>query len=228
MAKPKAKSSQRPSRRKGKGTTTAKKKKMSKNQAAEDPAAAPLQVVKALRESYNLTSSPIAWISKRLDKSVQANGEPIDKIILTGIALSPGDMYAISNTFSTYASLKFVCLWNLKTDNRILGALAALLANNEGIQTLSVIDCGISQSDSLTRICQESKSLKNLVFDHNPLGSMGANQILAGIRRNKNEGVQKLSLKYCHIDHTVSNKYLFLKSPSYVIIWAIRCKRIQL
>jgi hypothetical protein len=196
-----------PSRKKRKNSSSTPKGKrkgnMSKNNA-EDPAATLLQL-KSLRETYSTSSEPIPSIIKKFDKAIQGGGsEAVEKIILVGIAFCSNDMYAISNTFSSYSALKFVCLWNLKTDNRILGALAALMTANEGIQTLSIIDCGLTASEVFTTICQESKSLKNLVLDHNPLGSQGVNHILTGMRRNKSDGgIQKLSLKYCSIDHTV-------------------------
>lgn len=219
MAKPRKSSGKAKKKSAGKGK---KKKGMSnkKKNVSDEDSAANLQLLKKLRDDYSANckhfiTEPL--ISKRLDKAVQLN-EPVEKVILTNIPtkILPNDMYAITSAFNTYHPLKFICLWMINTDNRVLGALASLMAVHEGVHTLQIIDCGITSCEALATICQVSSSLRSLSLDHNPIGAQGLSHILTGVRRNKTggEGLQKLSMKYCQIDECESLGYTLQKNSS--------------
>ncbi|KAI9199602.1 uncharacterized protein BJ171DRAFT_601749 [Polychytrium aggregatum] len=202
-----------PPKKEKKGKGGGKKKKEAEQEAQN---LIKLQELKRLRKIYGnqckrFVSEPLPAVSRKLDKGVSTL-ESVDKIILNSMVLTPNDLYAITRTFKKYTGLLSICVWAAKIDIKGLMAMAELFVIHPSVSTLQLIHCNITSemTKPLQLLMRESKSLKTLIADHNPLGTIGTTNIFRGIVERHRLYINpstdatatvmqlaKLSLKYC-------------------------------
>ncbi|KAJ3119727.1 hypothetical protein HK101_007135, partial [Irineochytrium annulatum] len=81
-----------------------------------------------------------------------------------------------------------------------------MVLSHPTITVLHLVDCfGLSSSSSspsavhISQVLRQSRTLEQLVLDHNQLGSDGAATVFAGLMDNPGSVLKKFSLRYCDI-----------------------------
>ncbi|KAJ3123802.1 NACHT, LRR and PYD domains-containing protein 3 [Nowakowskiella sp. JEL0407] len=187
--------------KKGKGS--AKKRKEGELEAAKEQL---INELKSLRTLYqqqceNFITEPLLEVNTRINKAI-TTGDAIEKIIISSISVTVSNMYALTTTFQTYQTLNTIYLGLVILDERCLDALEKFFYSHPTINTLHLIDCGITSkmSSHIAGIARNSKTITTLILDHNPIQSSGIIQIFHGIRENKHGSLlRKCSFRFCDI-----------------------------
>jgi Ran GTPase-activating protein (RanGAP) involved in mRNA processing and transport len=117
--------------------------------------------------------------------------------------MGPVNVRAIMDTFSeiTYKHLKTLRLWKVKAEDEGIRSICNYIEKAQTITYLDLLDNEITPlgCEFLGKILGAGSPILKLKLDHNCFGTEGLMNLTVGL--SKNSTIEKLSLKYCKIDH---------------------------